>query len=93
MLVVAPDATDWIVSLRPADGGPVRRYRVSPGTIPDAQAVARALRVAKLPPSAVADVDVCRAAEHTRVAVSVETAEFDRLLANARRRAGGTLPA
>ena len=86
MLVVAPDPTDWIVSLRPADGSPARRYRVSPGSLTDAAAIARALRVARLAPEAVADVDICRAAEHSRLTVYTTTAEFDRLVASARRR-------
>jgi hypothetical protein len=81
MAIAAPAESDWIVSLFKR-GGEVVRYRISPGTCSQEDALRKGLLASKTPTNAIADATVVRARDHRRVIVEDTEAEFRRLSAN-----------
>jgi hypothetical protein len=64
--IAVPTESDWIVSIRLREGRTVK-FRVSPGTVSEELAAARALKAGRVPMDAVAHIDVVRAADHCKV--------------------------
>lgn len=81
MAIAAPADSDWIVSLFKR-GGEVVRFRISPGTCSQEDALRKGLLASKSSPAMIADATVVRAADHRRVIVEDTEAEFRRLSAN-----------
>lgn len=64
--LLVPLETDWIVSIWHA-GGVCSKFRVSPGTLDEAEAAHRAVCIAKIDLKTVSEIRVVRAADHVRI--------------------------